>query len=377
MYAVSRIFSFGVILSLFAFPALLHAQEVHNDLKETVRAEVISINDEFSRVIPGTDTSIDIQDLTIKFLSGERAGQLDTFENELAPLKPGQHIFVNRIVTINGDEYIILMDADRRLEMLILALFAIGLIVFFAGFQGVRALLSLFLSIGAIIFMLVPALLAGYNPALVSVAIAGLILALALYLTHGIHPRTHIAFLGTWGAVIVTCGIAYVSVETMQLTGMSSDAATFLNFATRGTLDFAGLLLGSIIIGVLGVLDDVSITQASVVQELKSANSSLSAQDLYRRAIRVGHDHIGSLVNTLALAYVGVSLPLVLFYSRADTDLMMTINQEIVAVEIVRIIIGSIGLVLAVPFTTLLASWYYSRQDHVPHEELHHCGHHH
>ncbi len=376
MYALRSLSTLFVIIGTL-LPVHGQAQEIHNDLKETVAAEVISVNDEFVRTIPGTDTVIDIQDLTIKFLAGTKEGELATFENELSPLRPGQRIFVNRVETFNGDEYIILMDVDRRIELFLLAALAIGLVIFFAGMQGVRAIASLFLSIGAIVFLLVPALLKGYNPALISLLIAGLILALALFFTHGIKPRTTIAFLGTWGAVIVTCGIAYISVKTMQLTGMSSDAATFLNFATHGSLDFSGLLLGSIIIGILGVLDDVAITQASVVQELKAANKHLNARELYTRALRVGHDHIGSLVNTLALAYVGVSLPLVLFYSRADTDLMLTINQEIIAAELVRIMIGSIGLVLAVPFTTAIASWYFSRKEFIAEEEIHHCGHHH
>ncbi len=371
-----RIFSFLTFALLFgATPSV--AQEIHNDLKETVSAEVISINEEFSRTIAGTDTSINIQDVTIRFLEGSQDGELATFENELAPLKPGQRVFVNRVETIDGDEYIILMDVDRRFELVVLGLFAVALIVFFSRWQGVRALFSLALSVGAIIFLLVPALLAGYDPALASLGIAGIILAAVLFITHGIHPRVVIAFFGTWAAVLVTCIIAYVSVRTMGLTGMSSDAATFLNFATRGSLDFSGLLLGSIIIGILGVLDDVSITQASVVRELKAANPSLKAIELYHRAIRVGRDHIGSLVNTLALAYVGVSLPLVLFFARADTSLALTLNQEIVASELARIIIGSIGLLLAVPLTTALAAWYYGKQTELPPDDHNHGHAHH
>lgn len=371
-----RIFSFLTFVLLFGTTPSV-AQEIHNDLKETVSAEVISINEEFSRTIAGTDTTIDIQDVTIRFLEGSQDGELASFENELAPLKPGQRVFVNRVETIDGDEYIILMDVDRRFELIVLGLLAVGLIVFFSRWQGVRALFSLALSVGAIIFLLVPALLAGYDPALASLGIAGIILAAVLFITHGFHPRVVIAFFGTWTAVLVTCIIAYISVRTMGLTGMSSDAATFLNFATRGSLDFSGLLLGSIIIGILGVLDDVSITQASVVRELKAANPSLKAVELYHRAIRVGRDHIGSLVNTLALAYVGVSLPLVLFFARADTSLALTLNQEIVASELARIIIGSIGLLLAVPLTTALAAWYYGKQAELSHEEGGHAHHHH
>jgi uncharacterized membrane protein len=366
------------LLCTCGFPTLLYAQAaVHNDLKETVTAEVVSINDSFEREIPGTETVIAIQDITIRFTDGSKAGELATFENELSPLSPGQHVFVNRIETINGEEYIILMDVDRRFELVVLGLVAVALIMFFAGRQGMYALGSLALSVAAILFLLVPALLKGYNPALTSLLIAGVILAFVLYITHGVKPRTHIAFLGTSAAVMVTCLIAYVSVHTMHLTGMSSDAATFLNFATRGTLDFSGLLLGSIIIGILGVLDDVAITQASVVQELKAANKSFGVRELYTRAIRVGRDHVGSLVNTLALAYVGVSLPLVLFFARAEGNITHTLNQEIIAVELVRIIIGSIGLVLAVPFTTLVASWYYGNKETIAHEHHAHGHHHH
>ncbi len=373
-----KLFKSLILTITLLTPALAAAQPaIHNDLKETVAAEVISINEEFSRTIPGTETTIDIQDITIRFLDGAKTGELATFENELTPLEPGERIFVNRVETFNGDEYIILMDVDRRIELLLLAGLAVGLILFFAGRQGMYALLSLALSIAAILFLLVPALLRGYDPALTSLLIAGVILALVLYITHGNKPRTTIAFLGTWGAVSITCAIAYVSVHAMQLTGMSSDAATFLNFATHGTLDFAGLLLGSIIIGILGILDDVSITQASVVQELKAANAALGTRELYTRAIRVGRDHVGSLVNTLALAYVGVSLPLVLFFARAEGSVALTLNQEIIAAELVRIIIGSIGLVLAVPLTTFIAAWYYGTQDHVHLDDEPHAHHHH
>ena len=149
----------------------------------------------------------------------------------------------------------------------------------------------------------------------------------------------------------------------MRLTGFSSDASIYLNFSTQGALDFSGLLLGSIIIGILGILDDVSITQASVVQELKAANKDLNLLSLYQRAINVGHDHIGSLVNTLALAYVGVSLPLILLLAKADATLGLTLNQEVVAAEMLRIMVGSIGLILAVPLTTLLAAWWFARSD--------------
>jgi len=364
--------------ALLLLPLTVSAQAtIYEELKETVPAEVLAVTDTRTRDIVGTDTTITVQDITVRLLEGEQSGEVKQFQNELAELSVGDRIYVNRVVSINGDETLILMDIDRRYELLTLALFAVALILFFARAQGARALASLALSIGAIIFLLIPALLNGWNPAVASLLIAGLILALVLFLTHGINTRSITAFIGTWTAVMITCGIAFVSVRVMNLSGFSSDAAVFLNFATQGSLDFAGLLLGSIIIGILGVLDDVSITQASVVQELKAANNALGVKELYTRAINVGRDHVGSLVNTLALAYVGVSLPLILLYARADTDLMITLNQEIVAAELVRIIIGSIGLVLAVPLTTIVAAWYFGKQTNVTADEHGHSHAHH
>jgi uncharacterized membrane protein len=342
-----------------AVPAF--AQEVHQELQETVRAEVLEIVSEEKRDIIGTDTEALIQEVEIRVLGGEKKGSVVTFENDLMRLEVGDSIYVNRLVSISGVEYYMLKDADRHGALILLAvLFAFALIVF-AGMHGARALLSLGLSVAIIIFVLVPLLLAGHSPVLVSVSVAGPILALTLFLTHGFHSRVVIAFLGTFGAVILTGLLASFFVSLAKLTGLSSDAAIYLNFATFGALDFGGILLGSIIIGILGILDDVSITQASVVAELKRANASLPFRELYVRALRVGRDHIGSLVNTLSLAYVGAALPLVLLMSKAGSDIVLSINQEVVAVELIRIFVGSIGLILAVPLTTLIAGWWYAR----------------
>jgi uncharacterized membrane protein len=262
-------------------------------------------------------------------------------------------------------------------------LFALGLlfclaVLWLSGFvRGLRSLLSLALSFAAIIFLLIPALLKGYSPALVSLVIAGLILSVSLFLTHGFKPRVVITFFGTFGAVFITCLVSWVSVIWMRFTGIADDTSVYLNFATDGTLDLGGILLGGIIIGLLGVLDDVSITQASVVEELKSANPAFGFRDLYSRALNVGRDHVGSLVNTLALAYAGTSLPLLLYYSFSTAPFLVTANQEVIAAEIVRILVGSIGLILTVPITTALAAWYFKDRAVVLAEESGHHNHHH
>lgn len=365
----------GIVFALAVFPYFIHAQEVHQELQETVRAEVLRILSEETRDIIGTDADGIVQEVQVQIQGGERVGDVATFLNDLMPLSEGDSIYVNRLMTIDGVEYYQFKDADRTTPLIFLGLLFVLILIGFTGFHGVRALLSLSLSVGAILFILIPLLLREYPPVLTSVFIAGTVLAISLFLTHGLNPRSLIAFLGTFGAVIVTSIIAVLFVEASQLTGLSSDAAIYLNFSTKGSLDFGALLLGSIIIGILGVLDDVAITQASVVSELKRANSTLSFRSLYVRALRVGRAHITSLVNTLSFAYIGVALPLVLLLAQADSSIILSINQEMVAAELVRIFVGSIGLILAVPLTTLIGAFWYARHsvDDVPEDG--HYGH--
>ncbi len=371
---------FFILASFFVglWPVCTLAQEVYQEFQETVRAEVLEVVEEFEREIIGTGASTTVQELRIEIKEGIRNGEVVRLDNDLIVLAPGDDIYVNRLQAIDGTEYYLFKDVERRLPLLIIVLIFVALVVGLSGMQGVRAVLSLALSIGSIIFILIPALIAGYSPALTSLGIAGLILSATLFLTHGFKPRVVITFFGTFGAVFVTCLIAFIWVEWMRFTGFSDDSSVYLNFATGGTIDLTGLLLGGIIIGLLGVLDDVSITQASVVQELKAANPNFGFKDLYNRALRVGKDHVGSLVNTLALAYVGASLPLLLLMAYSEAPALIILNQEIIAVEVLRIVVGSIGLILAVPLTTALAAWYFAKKEVLvdSHEnDLH--GHHH
>lgn len=369
---------FILLFASLLFPLAGSAQSLQQDVKEVISAEVLDVVSETSREVVGTDTVVEVQQVRIELRSGERKGQQIILENEVVTLRPGDNIFVYRTETVGGDVYFTYADYERRPVLLFVTLLFVAMLLFFSRWQGVRALLSLAASVAAIFFLLVPALLAGYNAALTTVAISAIVMAFVLFGTHGINPRSVIAFGGTFGTVAVTGLIAFLSVHFMRFTGFSNDAAVYLNFATDGKIDLAGLLLGSIIIGILGVLDDVSITQASVVQELKAAKPSLNWRGLYARAIKVGRDHIGSLVNTLALAYAGVALPLILLYAKTESDLMISLNQEVVAVELIRIVVGSIGLILAVPATTLVAAWYFNnREVDSDHESSHHHHHHH
>lgn len=366
----------AIFFSLFSLATGVYAQEIHQELQETVPAEVIRILSEEAVDIVGTEADSIVQKVQVRIKDGARTGEVATFETDLMKLEVGDSIYVNRLMSIEGVEYFEFKDADRTIPLILLATLFAGLLLGLAGMHGFRALLSLLLSIGVILFVLVPLLLAGYPPALTSVVVAGIVLAGALFLTHGIHAQSVIAFTGTFAAVIITSVFAGLFVAFSNLTGLSSDEAIYLNFSTKGTLDFGGLLLGSILIGIIGILDDVAITQASVVRELKCANSTLRVGELYLRALHVGRDHMSSLVNTLAFAYVGAALPLVLLLAQAGSSIILSVNQEIVAAELIRIFVGSIGLIIAVPLTTLIAAlWYASHSIDETDFTAHHRGH--
>ncbi len=356
------------------YPDSSIAQTVHQDVKETVSGTVLEVVREETKEVSGTDTTTTLQEVRVLLQEGSKKGEVVSMEVEVIRLEVGDSVFVNRVVTVNGDEYVTFSSYERRPVLLGVFVLFVGMLLFISRWQGLRALLSLGVSIASIIFILVPALLAGYNPALTTLGIAAVIMAFALFGTHGFNPRSVISYVGTMSAVLFTCIVSYICVKEMRLTGFSDDASVYLNFATNGSLDLASLLLGGIIIGILGVLDDVAVTQASVVAQLKSANATFGFFDLYNRAIVVGRDHIGSIVNTLALAYVGVSLPLILLYAKAGSDIAAVFNQEVVAAELTRIIVGSIGLIIAVPATTAVAAWYYQKHEV---DSNKHSSHHH
>ncbi len=366
-----------VLLLAISAPTLALAQTAYEELQDTIKAEVEEIVSERVERIMGTDANTVVQTVNARILEGEQENEIVSFENDLVQLKAGDNIFLSHVRDINGRDIYILQDVDRGGPLALLFVLFVGLLLWFAGWQGGRALVSLLLSIVGIVFVLLPALLAGYDPIVMSLLISGVILALALFGTHGFSALSTIAYAGTVAAVLVTSGIAWWFVGILRLSGYGSDASVYLNFATRGELDLAGLLLGSIIIGVLGVLDDISITQASVVRELRAANRNLSPSELYQRAVRVGRDHVGSLVNTLALAYVGAALPLVLLFSTSSAPLYFTLNQEVVASELARILVGSIGLILTVPVTTAIAAWWFGNREVDTQEGGHYHSHHH
>jgi len=245
-------------------------------------------------------------------------------------------------------------DFQRTSPMLVLLIFFIAAVLLLGRFGGLRALLGAGASLVVIVVFLVPALLEGTSPVVVALVGAGLIAVLALYLTHGVNHRTNVAFLGTIASLALTALLAAIFVAATHLTGLVDETVSFVQLGSA-EIDVTGLLLAGIVIGALGVIDDVTVTQVSAVWELHATDPNASARQLYRSAITIGRDHIASTVNTLVLAYVGASLPLLLLFQQGRQPLDRILTGEAIATEIVRALVGSIGLIASVPITTALA----------------------
>ncbi|MFD2469382.1 YibE/F family protein [Amycolatopsis silviterrae] len=254
-----------------------------------------------------------------------------------------------------------LVDFQRGTPLVLLAaLFAIAVLVL-GRWQGLAALVALVLSFVVIVLFVLPAILAGENPLVVAIAGAGAIMFLALYLTHGLSARTSVAVLGTLVSLALIGILSAIFSAAASLTGLDDSTTTLIASLGHG-IDARGLLLAGIVIGALGVLDDVTITQTSAVWELRRANPSLGWRELYSSGLRIGRDHVGSAVNTLVMAYAGAALPVMLYSAISGVGLGALLGSEDIAAEIIRTLAGSVGIVAAVPVTTVLAALIAARE---------------
>ena len=247
-------------------------------------------------------------------------------------------------------------DFERRGTLIWVAV-AFGLLVLiFARLRGALSLLGLGLSLVIIIAFIVPAILSGEPPFAVAVAGALAVMLVTIPLAHGIGAKSLAAMLGTTTSLLLTAVLALAVTSLANLTGLSSEEAILLD-VSGADISLQGLLVAGMVIGALGVLDDVTVSQASTVFALRAANAAQGFGELFGRAMRVGRDHVSATVNTLVLAYAGSALPVLLVFGAQDASLGAVANIELVAREIVATLVGSIGLIAAVPITTALAAW--------------------
>ncbi|WP_197288712.1 YibE/F family protein [Nocardia sp. NRRL S-836] len=305
--------------------------------------------------------------VTVKMSDGDASGQSVTIPNLRGPGAPSYQTGDEVVLSYSGSqpqaaESYQIVDYQRGWSLVLLAVLFAAAVLLLGRWQGLAALGALLLSFVVLVLFVLPSILAGESPLLVAVVGAGLIMFVVLYLSHGVSARTSTAVLGTLVSLVLIGVLGAVFSLAAKLTGLDEDT---INLVTvLGTdIDTRGLLLAGTIIGALGVLDDVTVTQTSAVWELRRANDKLGWRELFAAGSRIGRDHMSSVVNTLVMAYAGAALPLLLAISLAGRSMGEILTAQQIAQEIVRTLVGSIGLVAAVPVTTALAALVAVRQE--------------
>ncbi len=344
------------------FPKLANAQELRG---ETLEGRVIEISESGEKIVG--DRRFSYQFLEILINRGSLAGSQIQVLNE-SGLDANNLTVVNYRAYQVGDRLRIYTDFNQEEErffliegvvkrqalLFLLILFVIAVLVVTGGL-GLLALLGLIISFLVISRVLIPMVLAGRPPMLSALISSLLIIPASFYLTHGLKKKTHSAVLATVISLLITMLLAFYFVNLTNLTGFASEEAAFVSTMSQGKIDLLSLLFASIMIGALGVLDDVTIGQASVIEELRSANPKLNSWALFIRSMKVGRDHVSSMINTLILVYAGSAMPLLILFFDGQHSFIDVVELEIVAEEIVRTLVSSLGLMLAVPLTTFLS----------------------
>ena len=350
----------AAIIVFLTLPVFTFAQAGEDSMTFELQGVVENIAEEVLEPIESAYQVVEVRVST----DGEHQGELfiiDSREGYTAGLRhevhEGQKVLLS-VMTLPGVEKptAFLVDVVRMGSLVwVLAVFVLVVIVV-GAWRGLASLLSLGV-IGLVLFgFILPQILNGANPVLVTLLGSAVILAFAIFVTHGFKKMSLAAFLGTIAGLVITGILSILFVNWAQLTGLGLEEAALLQLKMGVSFDVRGLLLSAIIIGAVGVLDDMAVNQVETVAELKLANPLLSKRELINGAMRVGRHHIASVVNTLVLAYAGVSLPLLLIFMMADQGVTNMINSELIAGEIIRTLVGTIGLILTVPISTVIAA---------------------
>ena len=337
---------------------------------DTERGEVVRI-EQFPCSTAFADAC---ENVTVDLQSGPDEGSETTIRNLGAtggPIPPGLDVGdevrlaqVVRPPGVTGPRQYTLTDFERRSPMLWLAIAFAALVILFGRLRGALSLVGLAISLAIVLVFILPAILGGEDPLWVAIFGSLAVMIATIGLAHGVSAKSIAAILGTTASLALVALLAQLATDATSLTGLSSEESGTLVFndvVSQSSLQ--GLLLAGMVIGALGVLDDVTVSQSSTVIALRAANPDLGFGQLYRRATEVGRDHVSATVNTLVLAYVGSALPVLLILTSSDVGLLEGVNFEVVAKEIVAMLVGSIGLIAAVPLTTALTALLAVRSD--------------
>lgn len=353
---------------LYAVPPII--------LPEYLQGAVVDVLSQ--QTIPG-DTPMFTQKVKVILENGDTVEI--TMGSEFAPLRASQllkaktKVIVAKETTPEGVFYSVSDVYRLPVVYFVVGLFVIA-VISIARWQGLFAVVGMAMSLAVLLQFTVPKILSGSNPFSIALISCVVISFLTLYVAHGWSVKTHIALGSILSILGIIAVLSYLAVKAAHLVGLGSEEAFFLQYGDTAVIDLQGLLLGGILLGALGVLDDIAVSQAAIVFQLADANDKLGFKQLFVRAMNVGRDHIASLVNTLFLAYVGANTALfILFYINEQTPFWVALNSEQIVEEIIRTMVGSLGLVLAVPLTSAIAAVVVVKYRKQLAEELH-AGHH-
>lgn len=334
---------------------------------DTVKALVLSIKEEGTTQLGEVTQPYQVVD--IRILEGKYAGQqfiIDYGKKYLLAsshlLQANEKILVSVSSMGDGSVYVHFVDFIRTPALLVLGILFVGVCVLVSGWQGIRSILGIGVSVLVIIFYIVPQILDGENPILISLLGSFLFLTITQYLVYGWTLKTHIALSGILVSILITGLIAVFFVDFARLNGMGDENAMYL-LQQSNQMNLRNLLIAGIVIGALGILDDLVVGQTSAVIEIYRANPEMNFSERFKRSMNVGKDHIAATVNTLVLAYLGASLSLFLLFSNSNVQFSNIINLNYLAEEMVRSLVGTIGLFAAVPITTFMACWVVDRPE--------------
>lgn len=307
------------------------------------------------------------QDLKLRGLDGEFKGREIVYEgisevevSNANYYEVGDQVFVDAYTDEYGQETFYVVEFVRSSSLFWLAAIFIVLVLLVGRFKGLKALISLSLSFIIIIKFILPQILKGQDPFLVSLLGGFFILVLIIYITEGWGRKSHLAIFSVSLSLLTTLTLALIFTKAAKLTGLAQEEAIFLIDLGRATINFQGLLLAGFIIGAIGVLDDIIVGQIEAVDSLREANPSLPSKKIFSLAYRIGNTHLGAIINTLFLTYAGAALPLLLLFvinREAGLGMARVINTEVISTEIIRTLVGSVGVMLSMPIATFLASF--------------------
>lgn len=355
---VKAVFLFTLLFLSLTFVQKVFGEDQHPEDIQYVQGRVIEVIEE--RQIEINESKQLYQKLKITITRGDIKDREIIVENGLIPsaqvikYNVGEELMISVQKDSEGQDMYYIIDYVRTKALTLLFLLFVGVAVLIGSKKGLYSLVAMVLSFFIIVTFVLPQIQQGRNPILIAILASALMVPLTFYLSHGLNKKTTISVIATFITLIITGIFATIFVNRTYLTGATSEEALFLQTPTTH-YNLKGLLLAGIIIGTLGIMDDITVSQTTVVFQLNDLRKDLSISELFKRSLQIGRDHISSMINTLILVYVGASLPLLLLFMNNPRPFGEIINLEIIAVEIVQTLVGSIGLILAVPITTYLA----------------------